>query len=164
MTLLPDTAGALFSDCRRYRYRLWRKWNDGPQLCFIGLNPSIADETELDPTITRLVTRAKHLGFSGLQVVNVFALVSTDPRGLWKEAYPVGENGQDRTNIEITIAVRESGLVLCGWGAHAGKRGLEVLEKLRGLGVVPHALKINKDGSPQHPLYLPYSLQPEPMV
>ena len=157
-----EDSGALFSECRRYRYRLWRIWDDALlPLCFIGLNPSIADEMQSDPTITRLLQRARCWGYGGIQVVNVYALVSTDPRRLWRDVYPIGEHGPHRTNIEITIAARSSGLVLCGWGAHAGARGREVLAMLRKLpGVQPHALKLNKDGSPGHPLYVGYDVAP----
>ncbi|QBE68839.1 protein of unknown function DUF1643 [Synechococcus sp. WH 8101] len=36
---------AIFSDCRTYRYALWRLWDDSrPCAMFIGLNPSSADE------------------------------------------------------------------------------------------------------------------------
>ena len=48
---------ATFSPCRRYRYALWRGW---PRLfagkgyaMFIGLNPSAADETTDDNTVSR---------------------------------------------------------------------------------------------------------------
>ena len=47
-------AGAVFSDCERYRYRLWRVWDEGkPKACFVMLNPSTATHEVLDPTVTR---------------------------------------------------------------------------------------------------------------
>jgi len=55
---------------------------------------------------------------------------------------------------------------VCAWGAH-GKyrgRGAEVLSLLREAGCRPHALRVNKDGTPAHPLYLPYSLKPFSMT
>ena len=37
--------GAEFSPCKKYRYKLWRIWDDTlPLVMFIGLNPSTADE------------------------------------------------------------------------------------------------------------------------
>jgi hypothetical protein len=158
-------SGALFSDCRKYRYRLWRIWDGAKQpLCFIGLNPSDADEHYNDPTVTRMIERAHAYSLGGLIVVNVYALVSTDPQGLRGPLYPVGENGDDRTDIEILKAARESGLVICGWGTKAGKRGHELMRRLKAAGIVPHALKLNKDGSPCHPLYLSYELKPVALV
>src|SRR3546814_13880135 len=51
--LMPDLfmqSGATFSACRRYRYRLWRRWADGPTAALIAMNPSTADEVRNDPT------------------------------------------------------------------------------------------------------------------
>ena len=40
---------AKFSVCRKYRYALWRNWDDSkPFAMIIGLNPSTADENEND--------------------------------------------------------------------------------------------------------------------
>jgi hypothetical protein len=38
---------AKLSDCRKYRFALWRTWDESkPYAMFVGLNPSTADETE----------------------------------------------------------------------------------------------------------------------
>lgn len=69
----PVESGAEFSDCRTYRYALWRKWDwqgFANQVMFIGLNPSTADETEDDPTIRRCIRFAKDRGFGGLMMMN----------------------------------------------------------------------------------------------
>lgn len=45
-------SGATISECGKYRYRLWRVWDESlPTCCFVMLNPSKADATEDDPTI-----------------------------------------------------------------------------------------------------------------
>ena len=54
--------------------------------------------------------------------------------------------------------------VVCGWGKLAGpERSRDVLALIRGVGVTPHALRLNRDGSPAHPLYLPAKLVPVAM-
>ena len=85
-TTLFGTAntGAIFSDCRKYRYRLWRKWDDGPALAMLLLNPSKAAEIENDPTIVRQSRRAKRLGFGRLVVINAYAFIATDPADMKK--------------------------------------------------------------------------------
>lgn len=46
---LDNNNGAIFSDDRKYRYVLWRSWdNEKPRVMFIGLNPSTANESTDD--------------------------------------------------------------------------------------------------------------------
>jgi hypothetical protein len=47
------------------------------------LNPSVAGETDDDATVTRCIARAAKGGYGALEVVNLFALVSTDPQALY---------------------------------------------------------------------------------
>lgn len=75
--------GAKFSDCRKYRYTLWRIWNESePCVMFIGHNPSTADEKEDDPTIRRCINYSRDWGYGGLYMVNLFAYRATDPKDL----------------------------------------------------------------------------------
>lgn len=151
--------GAIFSSCRRYRYRLWRRW-DGARasLLFCMLNPSTADESDNDPTVERCERRARAMGFGGLVVTNIFAWRSTDPKMLYALADPVGPDN-DATILEEAAS---AGMVVCGWGKHGALhgRGAAVARMLMANGVQPHALKINNDGSPQHPLYVGYDVVP----
>ncbi|HHC7270859.1 TPA: DUF1643 domain-containing protein [Vibrio parahaemolyticus] len=63
---------AKLSDCRTYRYELWRIWDEQkPYAMFVGLNPSTADETEDDPTIRRCIYFAKSWGYGGLCMANL---------------------------------------------------------------------------------------------
>lgn len=155
-----SSAGAVFSDCEKYRFRLWRVWDDSKQkVCFVMLNPSKADEIDLDPTVTRCKKRAEALGYGGLEVVNIFALRSTYPKALYKERDPVGKE-----NLEaIVTAVKDTAIAICGWGNHGELGNMGLLIKGRLQNVFPektHYLKLNSDGSPTHPLFLPYSLKP----
>lgn len=156
--------GAFFSFDRLYRYSLYRIWNDTcPVLVFVLLNPSTADELRDDPTVKRCIARAMNTGFGGIEIVNLFAWRSMAPTGLLAAADPVGP----QTNRFIMQAVgRPKSLVICGWGT-LGKlrdRDVEVLDLIVKMGAVPHALKLNEDGSPHHPLYLSYKLQPFPIL
>jgi hypothetical protein len=154
---------AIFSSDRKYRSVLVRKWAPGPTLMFLMLNPSTADEDDNDPTVARCVVRAELGGYGSIAVCNIFAYVSTDPRQLTTlpEQYAIG---YDNDSIILETA-RSSAKVICGWGKWGSlyRRGERVLDLLRGNGIVPHALRINLDGTPAHPLYLPYHLQPLPM-
>ena len=83
--------GAEFSKDRIHRYALYRVWDESkPLIMLIGLNPSTADENKDDPTIKRCVSFAKHWGYGGLIMVNIFAYRATDPRKMKKATDPVG--------------------------------------------------------------------------
>lgn len=148
-----------FSDCGTYRYMLTRIWDmSKPNVAFCMLNPSTADELVNDPTVERCERRARMLGYGGLVVVNLFAFRATDPNELYDAEDPVGPDN----DAFIKDAIKLSSLFVCGWGNHGTLTGrnLEVLNLLKSLGIEPHALKINMDGSPAHPLYIAYKAQP----
>ena len=152
-------AGAMFSACRRWRYLLWRRWDAKKPLAnFLMLNPSTADEFQLDPSCTRARNYAERWGFGGVLITNIFAWRSTDPFALKVVEDPVGR-GNDRA---ILKAAREAKLVVCAWGNHGehlerAARVRKILEENR---VSLHALRLNGSGHPAHPLYLPGSLKP----
>ncbi len=121
-------------------------------MCFCLLNPSTADARALDPTLTRCLGFARRWGFGHMEVVNAFALRSTQPALLRKHRDPVGPDN-DRA---ILRAAKRADLVVIGWGTHAAldDRHGAVLELLRGV-CIPHCFAVTKAGYPKHPLYLP---------
>jgi hypothetical protein len=157
-SIVLGETGAAFSPCRKWRYLLWRRWSDGPVANFLMLNPSTADELKLDPTCTRAQRYAERWGYGTLIVTNVFGWRSTDPRALAKAREPVGR-GNDAA---ILRAAREASLVVCAWGNHALhlERGVAVRALLQGAGIALHVLRVNANGEPAHPLYLPGALKP----
>jgi hypothetical protein len=148
-------SGARLSPCRKYRYRLWRTWDQTkPPVLYIMLNPSVADELADDTTITRCIRRAEILGAGGIIVMNLFAWITPYRNEIYNVPDPVGPD----TDAEVLGACRGALHVICGWGndgTHRG-RGAEMLTLLRGAGIRPVAVTINQDGSPGHPLYIAY--------
>ena len=154
---------AEFSPCRRYRYRLWRVWGepDTPRrLCMVMLNPSTADEFKNDPTVERCCRRARMWGYERIDVVNIFALRSTNPQGLYDCDDPIGP---DNDNAILQAAVGAD-LTVAAWGNHGqlGGRGAAVMAMLKQNNIAPQAFKLSKQGEPVHPLYQPYSALPQP--
>jgi hypothetical protein len=153
-------SGASFSRCRKWRYLLWRQWADGPSANFLMLNPSTADEVKLDPSCTRARVYAERWGFGALVVTNLFAWRATDPDEMKAARDPVGlQNDQS-----ILKAAQEADLVVCAWGNHGAHlgRSKKVLELLNRNKASLHALRLNANGEPAHPLYLPGALRPAP--
>ena len=149
--------GAQFSDCRNYRYALWRTWGPGDgHVMFIGLNPSTADETRDDPTIRRCIGFAKKWGFGGINMLNLFAYRATDPKDLKKAADPIGPKNNDY----LTMYLDAGGMSIACWGVHGGylDRGRQVIDLL----VIDNlqCFGLTKNGQPKHPLYLKSGTEP----
>lgn len=151
---------ALYSDCEVYRYALTRQWDAGPRIAYVMLNPSTASELRNDPTIERCERRARQMGAGAFRVVNLFAFRATDPRDLRAADAPLGPDN-DR---HLIAAASWADQIVCGWGVHGAHqdRGPRVATMLRAGGYAPCHLGLTKDGHPRHPLYRPYSQQPEP--
>jgi len=153
----PDNKGAQFSKCRRYRYALWRTWDENNgHVMFIGLNPSTADEKEDDPTIRRCIGYAKSWGFGGIYMLNIFAFRATKPRNLRDASDPIGSENDDY----LKMYCDNSGLNIACWGTHGAfmNRGQSVIELLGKNNL--SCLGITKSGQPKHPLYLKRDIKP----
>lgn len=159
--------GATWSHDLFFRYKLWRRW-DSPILqrkgtvLWVMLNPSTADEVNLDPTIRRCEDFTKAWGFSGLVVCNLFGLRSKNPKDLYKALAsgidPTGGMANDRA---IMAEAAKADMVISAWGVHGAikNRGPHMLDALLEKRAVHH-LGLNADRSPRHPLYLPAGLRP----
>lgn len=148
-----------------YRYVLARRWEGSPHkvVNFIMLNPSKADSMIDDPTIRRCIGFAKSWGCGGLVVTNLFAFRATDPKRLRSAGDPVGSTNDDF----ILSRARYADLVVCAWGTHGTlfDRDKVVLSMLRAACVSPLLIgKPTKGGHPPHPLYLPGSAAPVPIL
>lgn len=148
---------ATFDPTERYRLTLHRRWathrTRARRVCFCLLNPSTADAKVLDPTLTRCLGFAQRWGFTAMEVVNIFALRSTDPAGLRTVDDPVG----DGNDAAIVRACNRSELVVVGWGNHGGllDRSAAVRSLLRARTNTPiRCWARTKAGEPKHPLYL----------
>lgn len=176
-------ASAAFDASGAYRYELLRRWAPGPTCLWIMLNPSTADATKLDPTLRRCLgfTRSWETGnprdpgegFGAFEVCNLYAYRSPHPRDLWYERKIVRDDGcwtihrppddpvGPNNDAAIQSAAKRASLVIVGWGVNAKpERERHVAQLLADVGVQPHALRVAKNGSPSHPLYLPETMRP----
>lgn len=150
--------GAHFSLDRRYRYVLWRIWNSKKGLvCYIGLNPSTADEKEDDHTITRLIHFTEQEGYGGFYIVNLFSSRSRNFDDVKSSISPIGI----KTNSYIKTYTRKSNLVCLIWGGKGVylNRDKEVIKGLALFSLM--CLGVTNKGNPKHPLYLPNSTRME---
>lgn len=142
-----------------YRYSLTRTWDTALGVCcWVMLNPSTADATKADKTMTQCLNFARAWGYGGLEIVNLFALISTDPKALGSATDPVGP----RNNAAILAAVGRAGIVICAWGPPGKLRGRDREVGRLLANVRTHAVALTKAGFPGHPLYLAKDLRPFP--
>jgi hypothetical protein len=141
-------SSAYVSDCGRYRYTLARRWASGPAATFVMLNPSVADATRNDPTISRCIKFARSWGMGAIAVVNLYALISTDPAGLFLEDDPVGP---DNDTILRRYALGATGPVIAAWGANARQDRVDEVRALPGMDQL-QCLGTTLAGAPKHPL------------
>jgi hypothetical protein len=141
-------SGAEFSEDRKYRYALWRIWDKSkPLVMFIGLNPSTANETQPDPTITRVINFARDWGYGGFYMMNLFGIVSSKPEVLLTDPDPLGDNDQWLEKIAA-----KCDRIIFAWGVfkQARSRAEDVKKRFPDA----YCLKKTKDGHPWHPLYV----------
>lgn len=143
-------AGAEFSDCGKYRYKLWRIWDTTkPKAMCIGLNPSTANASKNDNTINILIRMLSKLGYGGFYMMNLFAWISSKPEDLLTCVDPIGDNESKLKEVEAMCDV----VIVC-WGnfKQAEERIKEVLPNY------PDAkcFGVNKNGTPFHPRAMSY--------
>ena len=150
MNLFDNNSGAEFSPCGKYRYKLWRIWDEAlPKVMCIGLNPSTANSTKPDPTITNLTKMLRKLGYGGFYMMNLFAWISSKPEDLLTCENALGENENKLKEVE---AICDDVIVCWGNFKQADKRIASVLPNY------PNAkcFGITQSGKPFHPLAMMY--------
>lgn len=147
---------AIFSPCGLYRLNLTRVWGDGPLLFFAMLQASTAGPEVDDPTIRRCMSFARRERFSGIDVVNMYGLISPYTETLKTADDPFGPGNYVEHVRVLKTAAERSIPVVCAWGAHP-------LAAEPAQAFVQHAayhrarlvcLGKTARGAPRHPLYV----------
>lgn len=159
---------AQFDSTGSYRYFLSRRWQParetvgeavgetvtaaGKTVAFVMLNPSRADDTCDDPTLTACLQFAQRWGYGGLSVVNLFGYRTPWPWQLAQVADPVGPEN-DRF---LVAAVEAASTVVLAWGNKGSLQGRDrtVLSLLEPYRPKLTYLQLNRSGQPRHPLYI----------
>jgi hypothetical protein len=155
---------AYISGDRLYRYWLLRVWNPAlPIYALIGSNPSTADESKDDHTIRKEIGFGENLGFGGLLKLNVGAFRATDPKVWAASTDPFGpENTVE--HLQWYLVKFAPALVVAAWGRpclsceRGRNRAYSVKQFITGM----KCWGKNADGSPRHPLMLPYTTELQP--
>tara|TARA_B100001059_G_scaffold176112_1_gene176526 strand:- start:1 stop:477 length:477 start_codon:yes stop_codon:yes gene_type:complete len=137
---------ARFSNDKKHRYKLSRHWDlNKPQILYIMLNPSIANETIDDPTIRRLLSFTRKFDYGGFFVGNLFTYITPYPKTLDTSIGLTNKNLNILTNL-----VAKVDKVIYAWGNY-----IEEPNELKKFISNPMCFGKNINGTPKHPLYLP---------
>jgi hypothetical protein len=152
MVMISQFQGSVMDQERRYRFLLWRFWDERPRVLFVLLNPSTGNEMTNDPTIVRLCDFSERWGYGGFYLCNLYPQVTPDPKQLLPETRNHGAN-----TPAIQMALKLTVLTVCGWGdgirriPDGDHRAYAVYDMLES----PMCFGLTKSGNPKHPLYLP---------
>jgi len=147
---------AILSPCGRYRYVLTR--GAGPACAVVLLNPSTADAEVDDPTSTKIKAFARDWGYPAYHLFNIGAGRATDPKDWRAMADPYGPEN----DVYLGMAALYP-LIVIGWGNNAPReQGARTASILTRHGAELWCLGTNANGSPKHPLYVPYSQKLRP--
>ena len=157
-------ADAVISGCERYRYALRRNWDSGGLERRIAVfwlcNPSTADTHRDDPTVRKCVGFARLWGCTGLVIGNIHAYRATNPRELLKaRSQGVDVIGPQNEEYLRCMVDDDPTVLVAGWGRHGRwvqSDKTRLAGAMYGMGNRLRALALNRDGSPKHPLYVPY--------
>lgn len=109
---------ATFSRDGRLRMQLRRWWVDRPKRwgAWLMTNPSHAGKKKNDPTMLRVIHFTRSWGYDGCIVVNIYPIVSSDPREafLWSRWADNGPDWYARDGMQSNLAqIEEVGRMSC---------------------------------------------------
>lgn len=147
-----DGRWATISPDGLYRYDLGRRWDEGPLLGWVMLNPSVADANVDDQTIRQCCYFARREGYAGIYVVNLYAYRATHPTDLWAVVDPVGPNNDHQ--IAYAATSQQVGAFVVAWGnvpKRARGRVRRVMQLLRDDPREVLCCGRTRSGAPRHP-------------
>lgn len=117
---------------------------------WIGLNPSTADEQQLDPTLRRIRGFSAAWGYTSFVMTNLFAFRATRPDDMKATKDAIGPEN----DAALLSWAERCDLVIAAWGVHGSHLGREatvrgLLSKNR-----VRCLGLTKSKAPRHPLYV----------
>lgn len=155
-----ERKGATLSECGRYRYELYRIWNDNlPFALVVMLNPSTANVNTDDNTINKLRYLLKAAGYGGFYVANLFTYRTSDPAAMKRAERPLAECSDIFAQILRRDYYIVKNMPICrdvvyAWG-NDGKYMNQSKYIITAIQAEPLCFGVTMLGEPTHPLFLP---------
>jgi hypothetical protein len=152
------------------QHRVWlrrRLGLFGAPLGFILHNPSTAGKDDDDPTARRGIGFAMSHGAGDLIFVNAATGIATDANALAAMDDPIGPMADEALRVAADFCLSRGGILIAAWGTPKGNAATRRMMDARfnailQLGLPLHVLRVTASGYPEHPLYLPANLRPQP--
>lgn len=146
---------AVFSDDMTHRYILKKEWDKNkPRATIIMINPSSANETEIDMTTMNVINNLNRLDYGAVDIVNMFSFICSKI----SMKYSMDELIGDENDIYIEKSALRSDIVIIAWGS-VGEgvrkiidRQVEILKKLQPFNEKMYVICDPYVNKPMHPL------------
>ena len=87
------------------------------EIIFIGLNPSMSDQSTTDNTTKKIIKICANLNYDRIKIINLFALISRSPKLLNQHPEPVGYLNDEIINENLRYwSKNENCHLWLGWG------------------------------------------------
>ncbi len=150
--MISQFSGAVMDHTRRYRFLLWRFWDERPRVLFVGLNSSTANEFQNDPTVKRWCQFAKDWGYGGFYAGNLYPYITPHPEEL---VAPACFHKANYPAIQMASGLVALTVVCWGDGIKRVDGGLGLAGHVRETYLTqPMCFGLTQSGNPRHPLYL----------
>ena len=157
----------VISKCKTYRWSLELFIsNNSKEVIFIGLNPSISNNSLTDNTTKKIIKICENQKYGKVKIINLFALISKSPSLLNSHKDPVGKiNNKVIDNNLKYWSLNNSCHLWLGWGNYGdlqnrslivSKLLLDYYERKKQYfkdPISPLFIKKTKKNNPIHPLY-----------
>lgn len=168
MSARPERHGGLrrwaeFDAKRKFRFLLGREWDPSlPRVCFVGLNPSDANEKRDDTTATKYVGFAARNGFGSYEAINRVPLIETEPRKMyWARRVGFPDLVYEKDMDAWHCATARAQVIVVAWGNLSRMEfddiaQMQVHDYLKSRGKPVLCLGLTKSGFPRHASRLGY--------
>jgi hypothetical protein len=157
---------ALFSESHKHRLFLSRTWDVNlPISLWIMINPSLADHIADDPTVLKVISISRYNGFGSIWIINLFDYITPDQAVLATLDSNLLNDYNTSSIITLNIFnnLSPNDSVICAWGngpTQLHTRMSTIIHwfnnsHFKRLNLKLKAVKLNSNGQPTHPLYLP---------
>ena len=145
----------VYSDDMNHRYIIRKEWDKNkPKATIIMINPSSANEVEIDHTTMNVINNLNRLEYGAVDITNLFSLIC--PKISYRKS--IGELVEDENDIYIEKSCLKSDIVIVAWGSIGeGSKKItgrqeELLEKLKPFRNKMYVICDPYRSIPMHPL------------